>query len=291
MSDIDQLLTQIPLAAIAQELGVDESQAAASSRTALEALLGGLQANASDPAGALSLGQALGTHDGSLLGADLGDIDQEDGSAIVHNIFGGNTSDVIAQLGGVKGSGGSGLIAKLLPILAPFVLAWLGQKLRGQGGMGDILGQVLGGAAGGGSSSGAGGGGLGDILGQVLGGAAGSAGGSSSGAGGGGLGDILGQVLGGGSGSSAGSADSADSGLGLPEQPTGPLIPTDGSDMSDVTDGSSNRSTGAQDNPMGGVLGDILGQVLGGGSSSGSGSSSSPNITDILGGLLGGGKR
>ncbi|HNV14257.1 MAG: DUF937 domain-containing protein [Actinomycetales bacterium] len=290
MSDIDQLLTQIPLAAIAQELGVDESQAAASSRTALEALLGGLQANASDPAGALSLGQALGTHDGSLLGADLGDIDQEDGSAIVHNIFGGNTSDVIAQLGGVKGSGGSGLIAKLLPILAPFVLAWLGQKLRGQGGMGDILGQVLGGAAGGagGSSSGAGGGGLGDILGQVLGGAAG--GGSSSGAGGGGLGDILGQVLGG-SGTSAGSADSADSGLGLPEQPTGPLIPTDGSDMSDVTDGSSNRSTGAQDNPMGGVLGDILGQVLGGGSSSGSGSSSSPNITDILGGLLGGGKR
>ena len=292
MSDIDQLLTQIPLAAIAQELGVDESQAAASSRTALEALLGGLQANASDPAGALSLGQALGTHDGSLLGADLGDIDQEDGSAIVHNIFGGNTSDVIAQLGGVKGSGGSGLIAKLLPILAPFVLAWLGQKLRGQGGMGDILGQVLGGAAGGagGSSSGAGGGGLGDILGQVLGGAAGGAGGSSSGAGGGGLGDILGQVLGG-SGASAGSADSADSGLGLPEQPTGPLIPTDGSDMSDVTDGSSNRSTGAQDNPMGGVLGDILGQVLGGGSSSGSGSSSSPNITDILGGLLGGGKR
>ncbi|HPK90653.1 MAG TPA: DUF937 domain-containing protein, partial [Dermatophilaceae bacterium] len=153
MSDIDQLLTQIPLAAIAQELGVDESQAAASSRTALEALLGGLQANASDPAGALSLGQALGTHDGSLLGADLGDIDQEDGSAIVHNIFGGNTSDVIAQLGGVKGSGGSGLIAKLLPILAPFVLAWLGQKLRGQGGMGDILGQVLGGAAGGAGGS------------------------------------------------------------------------------------------------------------------------------------------
>ena len=292
MSDIDQLLTQIPLAAIAQELGVDESQAAASSRTALEALLGGLQANASDPAGALSLGQALGTHDGSLLGADLGDIDQEDGSAIVHNIFGGNTSDVIAQLGGVKGSGGSGLIAKLLPILAPFVLAWLGQKLRGQGGMGDILGQVLGGAAGGagGSSSGAGGGGLGDILGQVLGGAAG--GGSSSGAGGGGLGDILGQVLGG-SGTSAGSADSADSGLGLPEQPTGPLIPTDGSDMSDVTDGSSNRSTGAQDNPMGGVLGDILGQVLGGGSGAGSPSSSQsgPSITDILGGLLGGGKR
>lgn len=153
MSEIEQLLAQVPLAQIAEELGVDEAQAETSSRTALEALLGGLRANASDPAGALSLGQALGGHDGSLLGADLGAIDQQDGQAIVENIFGGNTNDVIAQLGGVRGAGGSGLIAKLLPILAPFVLAWLGKKLRGQGGMGDILGQVLGGAAGGAGGS------------------------------------------------------------------------------------------------------------------------------------------
>lgn len=257
MSEIDQLLAQVPLAQIAEELGVDEAQAETSSRTALEALLGGLQANASDPAGALSLGQALGGHDGSLLGADLGAIDQQDGQAIVENIFGGNTNDVIAQLGGVRGAGGSGLIAKLLPILAPLVLAWLGKKLRGQGGMGDILGQVLGGAAGGG-----------------------------------GLGDILGQVLGGGSGS---TANPQDSGSDLPERPTGPLIPTDGGELTDVSADSRGSGSGA-DNPMGGVLGDILGQVLGGGSGAGSAGSQSssqsgPSITDILGGLLGGGKR
>ena len=293
MSEIDQLLEQVPLAQIAEELGVDQAQAEASSRTALQALLGGLQANASDPAGALSLGQALGGHDGSLLGADLGAIDQEDGQAIVENIFGGNTNDVIAQLGGVRGAGGSGLIAKLLPILAPFVLAWLGKKLRGQGGMGDILGQVLGGAAGGsGGSMGPGGGGLGDILGQVLGGASGGAGGASTGSGGGGLGDILGQVLGGGAGS---SASPQDSGSDLPERPTGPLIPTDGGELTDVSADSRGSGSGA-DNPMGGVLGDILGQVLGGGSGAGSAGSQSssqsgPSITDILGGLLGGGKR
>ena len=299
MSEIDQLLAQVPLAQIAEELGVDEAQAETSSRTALEALLGGLQANASDPAGALSLGQALGGHDGSLLGADLGAIDQQDGQAIVENIFGGNTNDVIAQLGGVRGAGGSGLIAKLLPILAPLVLAWLGKKLRGQGGMGgmgDILGQVLGGAAGGAGGSagggGLGGGGLGDILGQVLGGASGGAGGASSGGGGGGLGDILGQVLGGGSGS---TANPQDSGSDLPERPTGPLIPTDGGELTDVSADSRGSGSGA-DNPMGGVLGDILGQVLGGGSGAGSAGSQSssqsgPSITDILGGLLGGGKR
>ena len=271
MSEIDQLLSQVPLAQIAQELGVEQSQAEASSRTALEALLGGLQANASDPAGAASLGQALSAHDGSLLGADLGAIDQQDGAAIVDNIFGGNTNDVIARLGGARGAGGSGLIAKLLPILAPFVLAWLGKKLRGQGGMGDILGQVLGGAAGGsgaGSGSGAGGGGLGDILGQVLGGAAGG-----SGAGGG--------------------TQPQDSGSGLPEQPTGPLIPTDGGEMTDVTDAADSR--GGRDSrgeAPGGSLGDILGQVLGGAAGgSGSGGQSGPSITDILGGLLGGGKR
>ena len=299
MSEIDQLLSQVPLAQIAQELGVEQSQAEASSRTALEALLGGLQANASDPAGAASLGQALSAHDGSLLGADLGAIDQQDGAAIVDNIFGGNTNDVIARLGGARGAGGSGLIAKLLPILAPFVLAWLGKKLRGQGGMGDILGQVLGGAAGGsgaGSGSGAGGGGLGDILGQVLGGAAGGSGaGSGSGAGGGGLGDILGQVLGGAAGGSGagGGTQPQDSGSGLPEQPTGPLIPTDGGEMTDVTDAADSR--GGRDSrgeAPGGSLGDILGQVLGGAAGgSGSGGQSGPSITDILGGLLGGGKR
>ena len=249
MSEIDQLLSQVPLAQIAQELGVEQSQAEASSRTALEALLGGLQANASDPAGAASLGQALSAHDGSLLGADLGAIDQQDGAAIVDNIFGGNTNDVIARLGGARGAGGSGLIAKLLPILAPFVLAWLGKKLRGRGGMGDILGQVLGGAAGG------------------------SGAGSGSGAGGG--------------------TQPQDSGSGLPEQPTGPLIPTDGGEMTDVTDAADSR--GGRDSrgeAPGGSLGDILGQVLGGAAGgSGSGGQSGPSITDILGGLLGGGKR
>jgi uncharacterized protein YidB (DUF937 family) len=58
----------------------------------------------------------------------------------------------------------------------------------GGGGLGDVLGQVLGGGA-----QRGGGGGMGDILGQVLGGGA-------QRGGGGGMGDILGQVLGGGAG-------------------------------------------------------------------------------------------
>jgi uncharacterized membrane protein YebE (DUF533 family) len=81
---------------------------------------------------------------------------------------------------------------------------------RGQsGGLGDILGQVLGGQPGGGTSrTQPSGGGLGDILGQVLTGGQGRPGS-------GGLGDILGTVLGGGqSGSSGGIRPSGSATLG-----------------------------------------------------------------------------
>ena len=151
MSEIDQLLAQIPMDQLAEQLGVPEGEAEQAARAALPALLGGLQANASDPAGALSLGQALQRHDGGLFGddgADLGGIDTADGEKIVANIFGANTDQVIHQLGGVSGRGGSSLISKLLPILAPIVLAYLSKKLQQSGGLGDILGQVLGGGAG-----------------------------------------------------------------------------------------------------------------------------------------------
>ncbi len=255
MSEIDQLLAQIPISQLAEQLGVDEGQAEEATRAALPALLGGLQANVADPAGALSLGQALQQHDGSLFGddvADLGGIDTADGQKIVANIFGDNTDQVIHQLGGVSGRGGSSLISKLLPILAPIVLAYLSKKLQQSGGLGDILGQVLGGGASPSTSTRSGGGSY------------------------------------------------------QQEQPSGPLIPTDGSDPADQVypqgdPADSRGSAGSASDPMGGILGDILGQVLGGGQAGEAGQSRSSQrsgapsagsiITDVLGGLLGGGRR
>ncbi|MEP9353809.1 DUF533 domain-containing protein [Xanthobacter sp. KR7-65] len=124
------------------------------------------------------------------------------------------------------------------------------------GGMGEILGQILGAALGGGSVRRGGAasqrlpGGLEDILGQVLGGAGGRGGSGGNPGLPGGLGDILGQVLGGGAGRTGGAS-------GLP-----------------------------------GGLGDILGQVLGGGRSPSGrpgGAGPSGGIEDILGQILGGG--
>ena len=199
MDTADEILSQIPLDQLAQQLGVDEATAEQAVRQAVPALLGGMEANARDPGGAASLEKALGQHAGSPLeGLDLGSIDTADGEAIVGNVFGDNSEQVINKLG--EQGGGSGIMQKLLPILAPIILNLLAGKFLGQG---QAAGQgsgptSSGGSTGGledliGSATGGGGsGGIGDLLGGLLGGSGGSGGSSDV------IGDLLGGLLGGG---------------------------------------------------------------------------------------------
>ncbi|MEO7448576.1 MAG: DUF937 domain-containing protein [Humibacillus sp.] len=221
MASYDEILGQVPLGQLAEQLGVDQSEVEQATRTALPALLGGLHANASDPAGAQSLASALSAHEGNTV-TSLADVDEQDGHQIVGNIFGGNTDAVMSQLGGV-GSGGAGgaLVQRLLPLLAPIVMAWLAKKV-GQGGLGSVLGgsdtgstpqastadggPLFPGGQGAGSTpvqapgsatttgqASTGSNPIEDILGSVLGGGSGGPGGP-----GGVLGGILGGLLGGG---------------------------------------------------------------------------------------------
>ncbi len=169
MSAVEEILADLPIGQLASQLGVDEATAESAARQAIPALLGGLQANAEDPAGAASLAGALGDHSGDLLdgGVDLGQVDTGDGEKIVSNIFGPNSDQVAQTLGGALGgsqAGGQGdLMKRLLPILAPIVLAYLSKKVAG-GKYGDLLGPLIAGAAGG-----AGANVLTDILGKMLG--------------------------------------------------------------------------------------------------------------------------
>ncbi len=166
MSAVDDILSGIPMDQLAAQLGVDEATAESAAREAIPALLGGMQANAEDPAGAASLAGALGDHPSDLVdgGVDLNQVDADDGEKIVHNIFGPNTGEVVHTLGANTGQQQS-LIAKLLPLLAPIVLAYLSKRISGSGKYGDLLGPLIAGAAGG-----AGGNVLTDILGGMLGG-------------------------------------------------------------------------------------------------------------------------
>ncbi|WP_404388016.1 DUF937 domain-containing protein [Humibacillus xanthopallidus] len=214
MASYDEILGQVPLKELAGQLGVDESEVEQAARTALPALLGGLQANAHDPAGAQSLASALSDHQGQSV-SSLADVDEQDGQRIVGNIFGDNTDQVVSQLGGVgsgiggSGIGGSGaggsLVQKLLPILAPIVMSWLANKMGQGGGLGSILGggsgagdDVTSGTDGGALFPGGQGAGSGPV--QSPGGSAPASGGSNP------IEDLLGQVLGGGSGASGGGA-------------------------------------------------------------------------------------
>ncbi|MEE2060630.1 DUF937 domain-containing protein [Rhodococcus artemisiae] len=200
MASFDELISQVPIDQVAQKLGVDSATAETAVRAALPTLVGGLDANAQDAAGAASLMSAVNKHSGATIldgGVDVAKVDTADGNKIVANVFGDNKDQVISTLGSVNGSGGKDLIAQLLPILAPIVLSYLAKQITGgsaptsttasagnQGVLGDLLGGLLKNAAG---KSGNTGGGLGDILGGVLGGNSG-----------GGLGGLLGGLLGGG---------------------------------------------------------------------------------------------
>jgi hypothetical protein len=143
MSQYDEILEQVPLSQLAGQLGVDENEARQAAEQALPALLGGLQANAADPAGANSIMNALAQHGGGVPN-DLEQVDVADGQKIVGNIFGDNTDQVMNQLGGMGGGATGDLVKRMLPVLAPIVLSWLAKKMSGQGGLGGMLGGVLG---------------------------------------------------------------------------------------------------------------------------------------------------
>ncbi|NHN55971.1 DUF937 domain-containing protein [Calidifontibacter sp. DB0510] len=219
MSAVDDALSQVPMDQLAAQVGAPEDQTRQAAQQAAQALLGGLQANAQDPAGAQSLMGALNDHQGRT--PDVSSVDTGDGAAIVNNIFGGQQDEVANRLGGLPG-GNNDLVKKLLPILAPIILSYIANQVQGKVGGGaapqptpqqpgqpapapvptDPSQPAPAPGQNPGDQGGAAGGGLGDILGQILGGAAG--GGTTGGAGGatgglgGGLGGILGDILGGG---------------------------------------------------------------------------------------------
>lgn len=183
MSELDDLAALLPIDQLAAQVGADPAEVQNAVGAVLPALLAGMSANAADPAGEASLAAALAQHSTDLTdgGIDLSQVDQADGAKIAAHIFGANTDQVIAQLGGTGGAS-SGLISKLLPILAPIVLSYLAKRMGASGGgaagagvLGSILQQILTGAAQGSAPSGSASANpldsiLGDVLGGLLGG-------------------------------------------------------------------------------------------------------------------------
>jgi hypothetical protein len=137
VNQLDELLAMVPMDQVAAQLGVGTDEAAAATRSALGALLGGMSANAADPGGEASLVDALRQHGQELDdGVDLDKLDVDDGGRIVDHVFGESRDEVLSRLGGANGQQaagglGGGLMAKLLPMLAPLVMAWLAKNMGG----------------------------------------------------------------------------------------------------------------------------------------------------------------
>ncbi len=158
MAELDGLLDLIPIDDIAKKLGIDEKAAKSAVKTVLPTIVAGLSANASDADGAAKLEKTLVKH--SAKSTKLDDIDEEDGKKIVNHVFGSKTEAVTEAAAG-KADVAQDIIAKILPIVAPIVLAWLATKFLGggaaektetkaaapaasSGGIGDILGGLVG---------------------------------------------------------------------------------------------------------------------------------------------------
>jgi hypothetical protein len=183
------------IGSIAQQLGVNEQMAEIGAGALLPAILGGFKKTAqAQPSGLEGLGGLLGQLGGgglfdSVVSPEPTPVEQ--GNDVLGQIFGSkDVSRSVAGYAAEQTGIDSGLLKKMLPILAMLVAGYMAKQAGGGegGGLGGLLGGLLGG---GGQASG--GGGLGGMLGNVLGGALGG-GQQAAPAGGGGLGG-LGSLL------------------------------------------------------------------------------------------------
>lgn len=173
-SAIFSQMDQGHIESIAEKLGIDPAQASDAIQQALPLLMGGLARNATSPQGANALHSALerdhaGIDIGGLLGSvfggagggaggGIGDVLGSVlgggssgssaaggiGGAILGHIFGGRRDQAAQGLGQTSGLGGAGA-SQLLAMLAPIVMAALGNMTRKQGldsnGLSGVLGQ------------------------------------------------------------------------------------------------------------------------------------------------------
>jgi hypothetical protein len=164
MADLDGLLDLIPIDDIAKQLGIPEGVAKDAVKAVVPAIIGGMAANAKDSGGAKSLEGALAKHGTKVPKGrpKVAQVDTADGEKIVSNVFGPKKEAVVLAVASSNAAGDATkeIIAKVLPIVAPIVIAWIASEFLGQkpaapaptptpapapssGGIGDLLGGLL----------------------------------------------------------------------------------------------------------------------------------------------------
>lgn len=158
MSDLNQLMSlfgEKEINSLSSQIGADKAQTADAVRQAVPTLFNALQNNVSN-GGASGLMAALDRdHDGSVLDDVMGFFQgggNTQGEGILKHMLGdkrGNVENSLASNSGLN----AGSIAKLLPLIAPVIMGYLGkQKQQGgvsdAGGITDLIGKFTGGGNG-----------------------------------------------------------------------------------------------------------------------------------------------
>lgn len=158
-----------PVTSMAKQFGLDEGQVTQVIQKMIPALTNGVKKNVQQKSGLEGLLQALnkGNHDRYLDNPDALLNATDDGNGILKHILGSKDmsralADRTAKTTGVS----SGILKKMLPLIAALVMG----SLKKQGSSSGMLDQLLGGLVGGGrATKPAGGGLLGSILGGLFG--------------------------------------------------------------------------------------------------------------------------
>lgn len=156
---IDDLTDQIQgttLTQMSRQVGTDEATTAQAISMALPVIIGGLASEAETPTGAQSLDRALEEdHDGSLLNnvsrlfgpqatgaADVAVPRALNGAGILEHVLGGKREPVQQGIGRATGLN-SQQVGRLLMMLAPLVMAYLGRRKRQTGATANDIGSEL----------------------------------------------------------------------------------------------------------------------------------------------------
>ncbi len=183
------------LEVLGQQFGLSRQQTLAAVAELAPMVTSGVRRTTRETDGMVSLFEALsgGRHERYLDDNDAVQFNtvQNVGNAILGHLFGRKevSREVAMQAAGSTGIG-SAILKKMLPIIASMVMGAIFKRMTGGAGAPSPRG----------GSSESQGGGLGDILGDILGGGQQKPPRGGRGGQGGGLGDILGDILGGGSG-------------------------------------------------------------------------------------------
>jgi len=199
MSAIDDILKQVPISQLASQVGASEGDTQTAVSHAVTSLLGGMSANAAD-GGEAALTAAVANHAANPT-TDIANVDTADGAKIVQNVLGTDPKAAATAVAAKTGAN-SDVLAKVMPIVAPMVMTYLGSKLTGgsaaktavAGGLGGLIGNLF--NKGGQTSTAAApasSGGISSLLGGLLGGNSVPAGNSAASSGG--LSGILSSIF------------------------------------------------------------------------------------------------